>query len=187
MFVVCAHQNNQKIKLKFLLLPLLIIGFCLYQIWLHTHLTNLSGNVEKNLGPKSYSMQYLTICHWYLKSIAGHNFIKIALLEAYLSLHKINIVCLSETFLDSSIPVDDENLQIPGYISVRADHQSNSKSGGVLLYYKRFLPIALINVNYLNECISFELRFGGKVCKLLCLYRSPSQNRDKFETFLDNL
>ena len=36
-----------------------------------------------------------------------------------------------------------------------------------------------------NEC-SFELRIGGKVCKFLSLYRLPSQNRDKFETFLDN-
>ena len=34
---------------------------------------------------------------------------------------------------------------------------------------------------------SFELRIGGKVCKILTLYRSPSQNRDEFETFLDNL
>ena len=39
----------------------------------------------------------------------------------------------------------------------------------------------------MNECISFELRIGGKVCKFLTLYRSPSQNRDEFETFLDNL
>ena len=54
-----------------------------------------------------------------------------------------------------------------------------------MLYYKIFLPIKLIDVNYLNECISFELRIEGKVSKLLTLYRSPSQNRDEFETFLD--
>ena len=39
----------------------------------------------------------------------------------------------------------------------------------------------------MNECINFELRIRGKVCKFLTLYRSPSQNRDEFETFLDNL
>ena len=99
----------------------------------------------------------------------------------------MDIACLSETFLDSSISIDDDNLQIPGYSSVRVDHPSNTKRGGVLLYYKSFLPIKLIDVNYLNECISFELRIGGKVCKFLTLYRSPSQNRDEFETFLDNL
>ena len=45
----------------------------------------------------------------------------------------MDIVCLSETFLDSSISIDDDNLQIPGYSSVRADHLSNTKRGGVLL------------------------------------------------------
>ena len=187
MFVVSVHQKNRKIRFKLILLPLLIIGFCLYHIWLHIHLVNLSGDVEKNPGPKSYSAQYLTICHWNLNSIAAHNFIKIALLKAYLSVHKMVTACLSETFLDSSISIDDDNLQIPGYSSVRADHPSNTKRGGVLLYNKSFLPIKLIDVNYLNECISFELRIGGKVCKFLNLYKSPSQNRDEFEKFLDNL
>ena len=38
----------------------------------------------------------------------------------------------------------------------------------------------------LNECINFEIRIGGKLCSFLCLYRSPSQTRDIFETFADN-
>ena len=67
------------------------------------------------------------------------------------------------------------------------DHPSNITHGGVLLYYKSFLPLKLIDVNYSNGCISFELRIGRKVCKFVSLYRSPSQNRDEFETFLDNL
>ena len=187
MFVVSVHQKNRKIRFKLILLPLLIIGFCLYYIWLHIYLVNPSGDVEKNPGRKSYSAQYLTIYHWNLNSIAAHNFTKIALLKAYLLFHKMDIVCLSETFLDSSVSIDDDNLQIPGYSSVRDDHPSSTKRGGVLLYYKSFLLIKLVDVNYLNKCISFELRIGGKVCKLLTIYRSPSQNRDEFETFLDNL
>ena len=132
MFVVSVHQKNRKIRFK--LLPLLIIGFSLYHIWLHIHLVNLSGDVEKNPGPKSYSAQDLTICHWNQNSIASHNFTKIALLKAYLSVHKMDIICLSETFLDSSISIDDDHLQIPGYSCVRADHSSNTKRGRVLLY-----------------------------------------------------
>ena len=100
----------------------------------------------------------------------------------------MDIICLSETYLDSSVPVDDDNLQIPGYSSVRADHPSNTKRGGVLIYYKNFLPIKLIDIKYLNESLNFELRIGGKICKFLSLYRSPSQNKDDdFETFLENL
>ena len=45
----------------------------------------------------------------------------------------------------------------------------------------------LIDVKYLHECVNFELRIGGKICKFLSLYRSPSQNRDEFEKFLENL
>ena len=123
------EPKNRKIRSKLILLLLSIISFCLYLIWLHIHLVNLSGDVEKNLGPKSYSAQYLTICHWNLNSIAADNLTKIAFLKAYLSVHKLDIVCLSETFLDSSIAIDDDNLQIPGYRSVRADHPSNTKRG----------------------------------------------------------
>ena len=107
--------------------------------------TKISGDVEGNPGPKRYSAQCSTICHWNLNSIATQNFIKVALLKAYLSFH--DIICLSETYLDSSVPADDNNLQIPGYSSVRADHPSNTKSGGVLIYYKNFLPVKLIMLN----------------------------------------
>ena len=63
MFVVSVNQKNRKIRFRLILLPILIIAFCLYHIWLHIHSVDLSGDVEKNPGPKSYSAQYLTICH----------------------------------------------------------------------------------------------------------------------------
>ena len=101
----------------------------------------LSGDVKKNPGPKSYSEQYLTNFHWNLNSIAAHNFIKIALLKAYLSVHNMDILCQSETYLDSFVPADDDNLTISGYSSVRDDHLSKVKRGGVLVYYKSYLPL----------------------------------------------
>ena len=47
---------------------------------------------------------------------------------------------------------------------------------------KNSLPFRVINVKYLQESISFELKIGGKCCRL----RSPSQTQDEFETFLKN-
>ena len=44
----------------------------------------------------------------------------------------------------------------------------------------------VIDIQLLNECINFEIRIGGKPCSFLCLYRSPSQTWDIFETFADN-
>ena len=113
-------------------------------------------------------------------------FTKVSLLSAYISVHKFDIICLSETYLNSEIPSDDKNLEISGYNLVREDHPSNSKRGGVCVYYKSSLPFRGINVKYLEESISFESRIGGKCCRFSCLYRSPSQTHDEFETFLKN-
>ena len=60
-------------------------------------------------------------------------FIKISLLKTYIATHKVDIICLSETYLDSSISNDDENSEIPGYDLFRADHPSNTKQGGVCI------------------------------------------------------
>ena len=143
------------------------------------------GDIEINPGPKLNALsQCFSICHWNLNSISAHMFTKISFLSAYISVHKI--ICLSETYLNSEILSDDKNLEKPGYNLVREDHPSNSKRGGVCVYYKSSLPFRVINVKYLQESISFELRIGGKCCKFSCLYRSPSQTQDEFETFLKN-
>ena len=71
---------------------------------------------------------------------------------------------------------------------VRSDHPSNSKRGGACIYYKEtYIPLRVINVNYLNECIRFELNIGEKLCSFISLYRSPIQTQDEFDTFTDNL
>ena len=111
-------------------------------------------------------------------------FTKVSLLSADISVHNFDIICLSETYINSEIPSDDENLEIPGYNLVREDHPS--KRGGVCVYYKSSLPFRVINVKYFQESISFELRIRGKCCRFSCLYRSPSQTQDEFETFLKN-
>ena len=85
----------------------------------------------------------------------------------------MDIVWLYEIYLDSFVPIDNKNLQIPGYIYVRADHPSNPKRVGLLIYCKSYLPLELIDIKYLHEWINFELRIRGKICTFLSLYRSP--------------
>ena len=75
-------------------------------------------------------------------------------------------------------------MELPGYNIVRADNPTNTKRGSVCIYYHNSLPLKVIDIQLLNECINFEIRIGGKLCSFLCLYRSPSQTRD--ETFADN-
>ena len=112
--------------------------------WLYILLITLSGDVELNPGPKRNAAQTFSICHWNLNSICAHNFAKLSLLRAYVSVHKFNIICLSETYLDSSI--DDESLEISGYYLIRSDHPSNKKRGGICIYYKNFLPLKVTGV-----------------------------------------
>ena len=48
------------------------------------------------------------------------------------------------------------------------------------------MPLRVLDIQYLNECINSELKIGHKLCTLVALYRSPSQSLDNFETFIDN-
>ena len=128
----------------------------------------LSGDVEINPGPLSNCKEYFSICLWNLNSISVHGYSKLFLLKAYIILHKFDIICLSETYLDSIIPIDDNKLQIPGYTLIRSDHPSNTKHGGVFIYYKSSLPLRIINIAYSHEFWSFELLFN-----FVAHYRCP--------------
>ena len=68
------------------------------------------------------------------------NYLRIYLLTlAYISLHNFDLVCISETCLDSTRALDDNNLEIAGYNLLRAHHVSNSESVDVCVYYKSSL------------------------------------------------
>ena len=101
----------------------------IHHIWLYLIIFNRSGDIEKNPEPKRNSYQSLSICHWNLNSISARNFLKLSLLRAYITVYKSDVICLSETNLDSSILHDDNNLQIPGYNLHREDHPLNVKQG----------------------------------------------------------
>ena len=103
-----------------------------------------------------------------------------------ISVHKLDIICLSETYLNPESSPDDENLETPGYNIFRKDHSSNTKRGEVCVYYKNTLSFQIINIKDLQECITFQIRIGRKCCKFICIYRSPSQTNDEFESFLKN-
>ena len=38
----------------------------------------------------------------------------------------------------------------------------------------------------MHQCINFEIRIRGKLCRFVFLYRSPSQLQDDFELFQNN-
>ena len=82
---------------------------------------------------------------------------------------------------------DGKNLEIPGYYLLNAGQPSNNRRGGVCIFYRTTLPLKVLNILHLSECINFEISTGNKVWRLIHLYRSPSQSQDKFHTFKTNL
>ena len=116
-----------------------------------------NGDAEVNPGPMLHSCHSFSICHWNVKSLSAYNFIKVYLLQAYITISKFDIICLSETSLDSSVLSKDANLGLTGYNLVRAEHPSNTKKDDAGVYFKEYLPLKLLNIQYLQECINFEI------------------------------
>ena len=61
--------------------------------------------------------------------LAAHDFVKVPLIEAFINTHNFDIVYLSGTFLDSTIPQNDENININDYSLLRVDHANSIKRG----------------------------------------------------------
>ena len=133
-------------------------------IWYWSCLLQLNGDIELNPGAKPNSCKSFSICHWNLNGITSHNFIKVSLLTAYNSIHKFDIFCLSETYLNSETHSNDQHLYVPCYNLIRADHLSNTRRGGLCIYFKESLSLRLYNANYLYECICFEIMISNKLC-----------------------
>ena len=108
-------------------------------------------------------------------------------MEAFITSNNFDLVCLSETFLDSTIPNDDINIQINGYSLLRADHPNDIKRGGVCIYFKESLPLIRRNdLTNIKDCLVTEINVNNEKCFFTCLYRSPSQSHDELERFCAN-
>ena len=71
-------------------------------------------------------------------------------------------------------------MYIKDYFRIR------NQRGDACICYKS-LPIKIRNINYIQGCISFNLKIGSKRCSIVSLYRSTSQSADEFEDFLNKL
>ena len=145
-------------------------------------------DIKKNPGPgKRIKTYHFTICHWNLYIITAHGYTKVSLLKAYITAHKMDIISLLEIYLDSSIQSNNDNLEIPRYSLVCSNHLSINKRGNVCICYKASLPLIVIDICFLQECITFEVMIGDKKCNFVALNRPPSQNQDQFDSFSKNV
>ena len=119
-----------------------------------------------------------------LSSETAHKFSKLTQLRAYISTYKHDFICLSETYLDSSI--HDNLIDIKEYNLVRADHPDNIKRGRVCIYYKESLPVRIKPLRYFKEAVFLEMIHSNKNVIVSVIYRFPSQNNCELDSFLTN-
>ena len=173
-FFNCNVIKNTKTYLRLLTKLPKMTKIAIFLLFCLRNLLFRCGDLEANPCPKYSS---LTFCYWNLNGLTAHNSIQISLLEVYITQHNYDIVCLSETFLNSSMETDDDRTSIDGYHLIRADHPGDSKRGGVCIYYKEHIPLIKRNdICTLDNCLVTEIRLQGEKCFLTCIYRSPSQS-----------
>ena len=87
----------QSIKRVYILFVISTSIHSILPLWFYSILITLSGDAETNPGPKRNSTEILLFCHWNLNSISSHNYVKIYVLKAYITVNKCGIICLSGT------------------------------------------------------------------------------------------
>ena len=130
-------------------LKVVIAMLCFLQLLFFYFSWNM-GMSTSILGLRKKMQGFFSLFHWNVNSILAHN--KLSLLETYNTFHKYDILCISETYLDSSVSVDT-TLFLPGYNLVRSDHPSNIKRDGVCLCFKENLSLRSVNVPFLSQCV----------------------------------
>ena len=144
-------------------------------------------DMTRTYSQKRNSWFNFPICHWNLNSLTAHNFEKVNLLEACNTVYKFDIICSSNSFLDSSILTKSNNLKINGYKMIRPDHPNNVKKRGVCGYIRKSLPVRNFSNSYLNECLTLQIATINRKGYVITLYRYPCQAFDEFDSFISSL
>ena len=106
----CFSQKCHNYDTFTLAAGLIILTFC--------HLTNVLSNWKfiSRFLPDLVSIYNFSRKILYLSMIGVYVDLKISPLRASTLLHNFDVVCISETYLDSTTALDDENLEIAGPI-----------------------------------------------------------------------
>ena len=125
-------------------------------------------------------MKGLHIIHANIRSL----FLKIDLLKAWVAYNKPNVITISETWLNSSIP--DSAVQIDDYVLYRADR--GSRGGGVATYVSSNLTSELVNptVNPMHfECLFIKIIFHeNKHLVVGNIYRPPDASPESTQCII---
>ena len=95
-------------------------------------------------------------------------------------------MCASEALLNSSFESNNKDLITEGYNLIKSEHSSNTKRGGVSIYYKEFLVVRVATITSSAECLFCEVTIENKKRRDAGVYRSFSQSLSECESFLSS-
>ena len=144
----------------------------------------LSPDIEKN--PGDFNNSFFSFANWNINSLGKDNFQRVQLLEAHNSIFSYDLISLTEIALNDSVDVPHDLLD--DYTFVFKNNVSNTRHGGVGIFYRNSLPLTVRNDLGFEEALVVELNFGRKKIFFTVLYRSPSNftGSPEFENFLQN-
>ena len=96
--------------------------------------------------------------YWNVNSIAKVDFQYVRLIEEHNSLFNYDLISICETSLNDSIRLPD--ILLIEYTFVHSKNPTNTRHGGVGLFYKNYRPIMIRNDLSFDESIVIELNFG---------------------------
>ena len=118
---------------------------------IHASLIRLRGSIEIITVSKPNSCHgfsfHVSLKPMSLKSV--HIYLKVPLLRAYVVVKKLDVVCLSETYLDSCNLSDDNSFNFAECNKIRVKHTSNTKNCDVCIHSqslgKRFTTVLIMS------------------------------------------
>lgn len=134
--------------------------------------------------------EFLNICHVNVQSLIARNFTKFHELKQTFVDSKIDIICFTETWLNSTI--SDRMISIDGYKLVRNDR--NRQGGGVCMYMRNNLSYKVVSMSSSSsndfsgtEYLNVEIKVGYDKVLLGVVYNPPNTDcTDVLNDILEN-
>ena len=128
-----------------------ILCLFMFQIWCYSYVERIphclpvfliviSNDIHLNPGPH-YQNNFFNFMSWNLNSLAKDNFQRVRLIEAHNSIFNYDLISICETSLNDSVELPLTLLN--DYTFVSANNPTNSRHGGVGLFYKNSLPVVV--------------------------------------------
>ena len=128
----------------------IIMSCCVFLQVLFFYFSWNMGMLKSILDPKKEARLFYCF-HWNSNCILAHN--KLSLLDTYNTIHKYDNFCISETYLDSSVSVNETIVSLPGFNLVRSDHSNNVTRSGftkIIYLWDQFMYHSFLSVCYVK-------------------------------------